>query len=349
MFLVIPDPMLDDNLPAQAPPGAPRWPLLHHPASYALLAAFFAATYLGDWMPMPETQPAIRVRAIGGEREVPFPVMALQIVLLVLGSGFLVSYVVIRSRNIRVFPRCEFPIVPWDGWHLLRCALVALVLQRLLGAAVAWGRGLGDPSRALSHDAQALLLPLLASVRTAALCVFVLALVAERGRSLLPRIGLSGKASLGRAALGVAGFVLIYPLLFLAVLAMARFGPLFGIHPQPQEVLARSIGLSAPLFLVVALNAVVVAPLAEEIFFRGFFYATLRRYLGPLGAISLSAFAFSFVHGSAFHFLPLFLIGFLLAYLYERTGSLVASIVAHATNNLHSLVVFYLTFQCGAL
>lgn len=78
--------------------------------------------------------------------------------------------------------------------------------------------------------------------------------------------------------------------------------------------------------------AVGVAPFVEELFFRGYAYPVLKARVGR-HAIWMSALLFASVHLYLINFLPVFLIGFVLARLYERTGSLAAPIVAHATAN----------------
>lgn len=77
----------------------------------------------------------------------------------------------------------------------------------------------------------------------------------------------------------------------------------------------------------------VLVPIGEEVFFRGFIYTTLRRW-GWVGALILSSVLFAAVHLQVVHFLPILLLGVVLAVLYQRTGSLVASIMVHGVNNL---------------
>lgn len=81
----------------------------------------------------------------------------------------------------------------------------------------------------------------------------------------------------------------------------------------------------------------VVVPVGEETFFRGFVYGTLRRW-GLLPAVALSSLYFGAVHQQIVHFLPIFVLGAVLALLYERTGSLVAGIAVHGINNLVAIL-----------
>lgn len=77
----------------------------------------------------------------------------------------------------------------------------------------------------------------------------------------------------------------------------------------------------------------VLVPIGEEVFFRGFIYNTLRRW-GWVWAVILSSVLFAAVHLQVVHFLPILLLGVVLAVLYQRTGSLVASMMVHGVNNL---------------
>jgi hypothetical protein len=85
---------------------------------------------------------------------------------------------------------------------------------------------------------------------------------------------------------------------------------------------------------VTLLGSIVFAPIFEELVFRGLLYGTLRARLGwPLAAVG-SALVFALAHGyGVAGFLSVFLSGVLWAWVYERTGSLLAPILAHVVNN----------------
>lgn len=82
-----------------------------------------------------------------------------------------------------------------------------------------------------------------------------------------------------------------------------------------------------------------ITPMSEEIFFRGFIFRGLLPKMGPWGAITFSALVFSAFHLSLGVVVPIFITGFLLAWLYWRTGSLWAAIGAHAGQNALALGV----------
>lgn len=84
--------------------------------------------------------------------------------------------------------------------------------------------------------------------------------------------------------------------------------------------------------LVVALMsvaAVLVAPVAEEVVFRGYLYPAAKRFCGPAGAILFSSLVFAAAHGNVVALLPLFALAVVLCLLYEFTGSIWASISVH--------------------
>lgn len=85
----------------------------------------------------------------------------------------------------------------------------------------------------------------------------------------------------------------------------------------------------------------VLVPVGEEIFFRGFLYGALRARLRLPFAVGLSALIFAGVHLPAiFTFLPIFVLGVVLAILYERTGTVLPGIVVHAINNAIAILAF---------
>jgi membrane protease YdiL (CAAX protease family)/uncharacterized RDD family membrane protein YckC len=107
-------------------------------------------------------------------------------------------------------------------------------------------------------------------------------------------------------------------------------------EPEQKDV-ARDLGLNAGFLAAVpvVLLIVVVVPIAEEIFFRGMLFGGLRRRLSRLPAAAISALVFGGLHATTgvTAVPPLIIFGFILALLYERTGSLVPGMIAHGLNN----------------
>jgi hypothetical protein len=91
----------------------------------------------------------------------------------------------------------------------------------------------------------------------------------------------------------------------------------------------------APVVAVSLVEYVLFAPLFEELVFRGLFFATLRRRFGFALSSALSAAIFALAHGyGLLGFASVIFSGLLWAWVYEKTGSLLPGMVAHALNNL---------------
>ncbi len=145
------------------------------------------------------------------------------------------------------------------------------------------------------------------------------------------------RASFGEYALaavvGVGAQLLAIPALYLVI------GDL--LEGDPEKLARELIGRAdTPVELVALVVAVVVmAPLAEEVMFRGLLLPALSRRIGPLvGAVGISG-VFALVHPDPVTFPGLFLFGLILAWLTTVTGRLGAPIVAHAAFNLTSVVL----------
>ena len=98
--------------------------------------------------------------------------------------------------------------------------------------------------------------------------------------------------------------------------------------------------LSSPWWLLA--GGVVVAPLVEEIFFRGFVFAGLcRRYEWQKAALVSSA-LFALIHLQLTAVIPIFILGYIFAYLYYQSNSIWPAILMHVATNALGLGMAYL-------
>jgi membrane protease YdiL (CAAX protease family) len=88
---------------------------------------------------------------------------------------------------------------------------------------------------------------------------------------------------------------------------------------------------------------IIVAPFAEELFFRGFLYQAFRNSFGVLPGALLSALIFGAIHFEFFKLVQLAILGLILALLFEKTQSLWPPIILHGINN--TLAFIYLLNQ----
>jgi uncharacterized protein len=91
---------------------------------------------------------------------------------------------------------------------------------------------------------------------------------------------------------------------------------------------------------VFALAAIVLAPFVEEILFRGILYPLVKQRGYPRLALWGSSLLFAAVHIHAATFVPLFVFGLILAWLYERTDTLLAPILTHSMFNTINFLLF---------
>jgi membrane protease YdiL (CAAX protease family) len=86
---------------------------------------------------------------------------------------------------------------------------------------------------------------------------------------------------------------------------------------------------------------VVLAPVAEEFIFRGILYPFVKQLNFPKLALFGTSFLFALIHADKAIFIPLFVLALALTWLYEKTGNLLAPIVAHSLFNAANLVILF--------
>jgi membrane protease YdiL (CAAX protease family) len=213
---------------------------------------------------------------------------------------------------------------PWTAW----VALIAAFGGALVGALVVGvigviaGADLSDPTPAVN----------IAATIVQDLCFVAAALLfaGMAGRPLPAQFGLRRTnvwRALGWMAIGFTAFYVV------TVVWVA----LIGVHADDTK-LTDELGVdrSTAALLASAVLVSVVAPMAEEFFFRGFFFGALRNWKGMWPAAIITGLVFGAIHaGSADTALlpPLAFFGFVLCVVRERTGSLLPCIVLHCANN----------------
>jgi len=139
----------------------------------------------------------------------------------------------------------------------------------------------------------------------------------------------------------VLGF-LIGVLLFVGIGLLGNvLTKLFGTPaPQSFAVAVKGANYTWEFILLTVLGGV-IAPIKEELLFRGLIYPPLRRALGRGKGILLTGVFFATLHLEVIRFLPLFIGGVVLTWLYERSSSIWPAIVAHGTWNILMAVALW--------
>jgi membrane protease YdiL (CAAX protease family) len=226
-----------------------------------------------------------------------------------------------------MMPSVDEPMVtPWRPWEAVPVALAALCASLVVAVALAAaGAGVGG-------------IPVLvtAIVLQVSFVGFSLAWVGVRHRRGLAALGLrSTRATRDLAVGGWSGAALFAVVAFgILPVIIALWSALTGGPPDPidQGLLPTD---PTPVHIVLGvIAAVIAAPLGEEVFFRGFLFGSLRGRLGFWRASTISAAVFAIFHVIPLLMVLMFFVGIALAWLYERRGSLVAPIGAHAMFNV---------------
>lgn len=136
--------------------------------------------------------------------------------------------------------------------------------------------------------------------------------------------------AVGWAGLGLVAFVVF-------VIVYGAF-----VRPDAEQTVTEDLGLREGMATLVlgGVLVVLVAPVAEEVFFRGFFYRSLRSSLGVWSAAAVTGAVFGLIHVNptsldTIQLVPVLgFLGFVFCLVYERTGSLYPVIAMHSLNNM---------------
>jgi hypothetical protein len=226
----------------------------------------------------------------------------------------------------------EWPHLPLRAWDLVLIVVLTLAAIQLLGFAIA--------------D-----LELSAGLIVA---ILVLQSVLVLGAIYLIAIGLRGATpeQLGLRAAprrwylrAVEVAFLTLPLVWLVNATVQAFsGTPFR---NPQIELIAPDGFSWSYLFGMTFVTGIVAPIAEEIAFRGVLYGWLRQRFGVPAGVAISALLFSVAHGIPALIPALAVQGMVLALLYERSGSLWPPIITHGTYNAATIILLYAALASG--
>lgn len=164
--------------------------------------------------------------------------------------------------------------------------------------------------------------------------LLVWGLASARSRSLAAVLGLSRRKLRRALRNGLVGYVAIFPWVFGLLWAIVQLCQELGVQPPIEPIQELLFGPHHPLTLgVTVVLACILGPVAEEFFFRGLLFAVIRRHSSRLVAMLISGSCFAALHTNLIGFLPILVLGCLLADLYERTGSLLSPIAVHIAHN----------------
>ena len=287
----------------------------------------------------------------------PLPVLLLVAGGLLAGLGLLISPRLLGSGALEALAPLSLAVLAVAG---------ALVLVGGAGVVVAQGRHASTRQHYGSHatvvgltllaaiGSLAVVLPILLPAsgarHTSVLGFVVSAIVLDAVlvaivylRVVEPRIITWRDMGLSRARLVGTWSVALTaaPALFSLIVAVELVLRALGVRQTQLESLEWLRGVPLWQYLLVAFAAAVLAPIAEEVYFRGYVFRAYLAQKGPAQAYLFSSLLFALVHLNLPAFVPIFVVGLFLAYLYQRTGSILPGMIAHAFNNALAFTVLY--------
>ena len=142
-----------------------------------------------------------------------------------------------------------------------------------------------------------------------------------------------------KTMLRFAGFnpiALLWGLLLIVSMSVVM-APLMRLLPD--------VNRNVPDGVLPVVYVVLVAPILEEILFRGKLFSVLRSTMSPTSATLLSALLFGVMHANVAVSLEAFFVGVVLSYIYILKGSLFAPILLHVMNNVVAYVMMSFSYQ----
>jgi membrane protease YdiL (CAAX protease family) len=216
----------------------------------------------------------------------------------------------------------------WPAWSGLAALVAALVLAAVGGLIVDIPAVLLGVKISSSHTPPGL--ELADTVVQDLAFVLTVVLFAQMGKRTARSWQFGLRPTPVRRAAGLVVLTILMFLLFSVVWAAL-------VNIQKEKLLEQLGADQTTLLLALsALLTTVIAPICEEILFRGYIFAALSKWKGWLPAAAVTGVLFGGVHaGSApvADLMPLAVLGFALCWLYRRAGSLYPCIATHSLNN----------------
>ncbi len=176
---------------------------------------------------------------------------------------------------------------------------------------------------------------ILGSMLMLALAGFLVLIVVGRGISAVEFFGLDRLKPWHTIVWAVLGCVVCFAAVIpVSIIWLSEFiTPVFG-EPKMQDMIIFYRETATPVDrLIIVISACLIAPLAEEVIFRGYLYPVLKRFTEPVFAAIIVSVIFAIIHHNVAALAPLATLSILLIISYELTASLWVPIAIHSLFN----------------
>ena len=260
--------------------------------------------------------------------------------MLLAGLGLLITFIRLKFRHREPLLRISsLPPPKWGILDAVRIAIVFVFFNYMLFLVIAtmekiFGVSIKNPSNKAVFNT--FIMDFLA-------LGFIFYFLFIKFGQHLNAVGLRIKDFLQNAFLGLLGYMAFLPVLVAVVFISYYMGNYFNIEPQSQPLFDLFMEEQRVFVLIIlTLFVVAIGPIIEEIFFRGFLYSAFKKRFSAFSGMLLTSLIFAGLHMNALGFLPILALAFVLVYMFEKTGSLVPSIIIHCAHNGMIVILLFL-------
>ena len=134
----------------------------------------------------------------------------------------------------------------------------------------------------------------------------------------------------------------VWPILFL----IGFFSSILLVGFAPQENVRKLQNGNYSNIGIIILTACIIAPITEELIFRGMIYPLLKKGIGVFWGCAISSIIFSAIHYNVLSFAVLFVFSCCLTYIYEKYNTLLVPIISHSTfNGIMIILILFSDFD----
>lgn len=276
-------------------------------------------------------------------------ILASSLILCVLIASALLWYLGSRKSQQSLYPQNDVPAwsIGWVNFGIFICALVTAVVVAQQIAFTLFSDTIEASEDSLTPEIAVIGVLML---QIPLLTVFYLA------RRFYPayyagRLNANSLSTLRALKIALVSFIKYLPAIWLVSLIWGQLlnllqkqGLIDAFPPQEIITLFSEGGNPLPIGFL-AFAAIILAPLVEELIFRGCIYRFLKSQMVQPIAMLASALFFALIHLNLMSFVPLMLVGILLVRIYEETGNIKAAICFHAFFNGFNLLLLFILSQ----
>ncbi len=231
--------------------------------------------------------------------------------------------------------------IKWNGWDVAKVVILFLFFGYALVIIESFLIGIfplmkNDNFRMIVNS----------SILDTLAVIFILYFTVGQYRESMISLGISIKNFFKNVFYGIVGYVATVPILVVVLLIIVLMIHITKYVPEKQPIVDLFLKEdNAPFLIYTGIFTMIIGPIIEELFFRAFMYNAFKKTIGIFWAMLFTSAVFAVLHTNMVGFFPILVLGMLLVYLYEKTGTIVSSVTVHIMHNLTMVFFVFLMKQ----